>query len=166
MALPINTAPKNWQWIDKIFQDFSNRSLDLKGHYGFGSIDEINSFELEHPYLWIEPIRMRILSTDRNVKSGYSTIEVEFRAIVADKLRSDTFNNTETISDVNEVVMTIVSELSQHPYYAQNGVKLIGDVDIDSEFEKNDDIVNRAIATMTIQYPFKYTYCTDPINPL
>jgi hypothetical protein len=91
---------------------------------------------------------------------------VEFRAIVADKLRSDTFNNTETISDVNEVVMTIVSELSQHPYYAQNGVKLIGDVDIDSEFEKNDDIVNRAIATMTIQYPFKYTYCTDPINPL
>ena len=73
-------------------------------------------------------------------------------------------NTPETISDVNEIVMTIVAELSQHPYYAQNNVKLIDDVIIETEIEKNDDIVNRAVATMTFQYPFKYTYCSDPVD--
>jgi hypothetical protein len=166
MALPISNAPKNLMWVYKIFNDFSIRSKDLKGNFGFGSIDEINSEVLEYPYLWIEPIRNRILSTDRDVKSGYSTIEVEVRVIVADKLRSDVLNNVETISDVNEIVMTIIAELSQHPYYAQNGVKLVDDIIIENEFEKNDDIINRCLATMVLQFPFRYSYCSDPISPL
>ena len=164
MALPISNAPKNFHWIYKIFQDFALRSRDLKGHFGFGGADDINAEVLEYPYLWIEPVRTRIITTDRNVKSGYSTIEVEIRAIVADKLRSDLLNTPETISDVNEILMTIVAELSQHPYYALNNVKLVEDVVIETEIERNDDIVNSAVATMVFQYPFKYTYCSDPVN--
>ena len=166
MALPISNAPKNFHWIYKIFQDFALRSKDLKGHFMFGAMDDINPEVLEYPYLWLEPVRTRIITSDRDAKSGYSTIECEVRAIVADKLRSDVLNTPETISDVNEIVMTIVAELSQHPYYALNNVKLIDDVVIETEIEKNDDIVNRAVASITLQYPFKYTYCSDPVNDL
>ena len=166
MPLPVSNVAKNFHWIYKIFQDFALRSKDLKGHFGFGSMGDINSEVLEYPYMWLEPVRTRILTSDRDVKSGYSTIECEVNVVIADKLRSDLLNTPETISDVNEIMMTFIAELSQHPYYALNKVKLVGDVVIEAEIERNDDIVNRAVATITLQYPFKYTYCSDPVSDL
>ena len=162
MPLPITRVPKNLMWLDKVLKDFSDRSLELKG-YGFGALDEINPLDLEYPYLWVNPTRTRILANDRSVKSGYSIIDCELEILVADKLRSDKLNEVETISDVNEILMSLIAELSQHPYYTKTNVSLVDDIDIENEWEKGDDIVNRAKATFTLRWPFSYKYCGEPV---
>ena len=161
MNIPINNTSKNLQWIDLIFKNFVERSLELEG-YGFGNIDQINSKVLEYPYLWVDPDRSRLIR-NASPKSGFSAIEVEIEVIVADKLRSDVENEVETISDVNEIILSAIAELSQHPYYVKNNVSLSRDVDIVNEWRRNDDIVNRAVARLTLRWAFSYTYCAEPI---
>jgi hypothetical protein len=166
MALPISNAPKNLQWIYKIFQDFALRSRDLKGNFGFGKIENLNPLVLGYPYLYVAPVNVTVVSNDRNVKSGYSIMEVELNCYIADKLRSDLKNDVETLSDVSEIAMAMIAELSQHPYYAQNNVSLVDDIEIQYEFEENDDITNRVVVNVNLRYPFKYTFCSNPVDEL
>jgi len=166
MALPISNSPKSLQWVFKIFQDFALRSRDLKGHFGFGKIENLNPLVLGYPYLYVAPVNITVLSNDRTTKSGYSIIEVELNCYIADKLRSDLKNDVETLSDVGEIAMAMISELSQHPYYAQNNVTLVDDVRMDYEFEENDDITNRVVVNLTLRFPFKYTFCSNPVDEL
>jgi len=161
MNVIMSNVPKNLQWIDLIFKDFVDRSLELEG-YGFGNIDQINSEVLEYPYLWVDPDRTRVIR-NTSPKSGFSAMEVEIEVIVADKLRSDVTNEVETISDVNEIILSAITELSQHPYYVKNNVSLSRDIDIVNEWRRNDDIVNRAVARLTLRWPFSYTYCSQPV---
>lgn len=165
MSLPYpNMYPKNWQWITFILQDIASRSLDLKG-FGFGPIWNCNSKVIPHPYIWLEPVRVSVLTNDRSIKSGYSAMESEFRLYCADKLRSDLENNVETISDVSEILLYIINELMSHPYYVKNNVSCVNDIDIEVEWEENDDIVNRAFATISLRWAFNYD-CKTPIEPL
>jgi len=85
---------------------------------------------------------------------------------VADKLRADQDNYVETISDVNEILMQLVGELTDQRYYIENKVSLIGDINIENDWEQNDDIVNRATATITFRWPFTYTVCNIPVEPI
>lgn len=162
MNIPINSVPKNIQWLDLILKDFQDRSIELND-YGFGNTDQINSSELNYPHMWCNPTRTRIISNDGG-KNGFSAMETEIELTISDILRSDKENNVETISDVNEMLMTVVAEISQHPYYVQNKVKLVGDIDIENEWEKTDDIVNRCMATITFRWPFSYTWCLSPVE--
>jgi len=153
MNIPINTVPKNIQWLHIIFQDFVDRHLELED-FGFGPRFNINSSELNYPNLWLNPIRTNVIANDNTIKSGFSAQEIEVEIIVSDILRSDKENMVETISDVNEIALSAITELSQHPYYVKNKIKLVSDIDIENEWEENDDIVNRCIATITFRLTF------------
>lgn len=163
MNIPVNRAPKNIMWLDRILKDFVDRHLLLKG-YGFGDPSNNNSEVLEYPYIWFNPTRSRIIANDRTTKSGYSALEMEIEITIADKLISDKSNNVETISDVNEIGYSLISEIIKNPYYVKNNVSLVGDIDIENEWERNDDIVNRCRITMSFRWAFDF--CDIPVEYL
>lgn len=164
--LPLITpVPKNIQWLDTIVRSFVDRHINLRG-YSFGEPSNSVSEVLPYPYCRLVPTRTRILSNDRAQKSGYSVIEMEVEVSVSDKLRADQLNYVNTISDVNEIMMSLIGELTDHEYYIKNKVSLIGDISIENDWEVNDDIVNRATATLTFRWPFTYNSCNIPVEAI
>ncbi len=161
MAIPVNNSTKNISWLNKIFEDITLRSRDLKGNYGFGATDRINESMKTFPYLWMTPITTTVLT---NSIGKYTHQEIIIQVIIADILRADEENMVETISDVNEIMDGIISELANHPYYKENKISLVNNILIDSEFDKSDAKVNRVVCRLTFRMPFKYTYCSAPID--
>ena len=162
MALPKSNASKNISWLRKIFEDLSIRSKDIND-FGFGAIDRENEMK-NFPYLYLTPINS-ILPKVEN-KSGYSFQEQTIRVSIADMIRADEMNMVHSISDVDEIMKSIISELGNHPYYRENKISLINTITIDNEFDRHDSRVNKAVAELTFRMPFTYTYCNSPIKPI
>lgn len=167
IELPLinHPCPKNIQWLDRIIRSFVSRHHNLRG-YGFGMKSNSISEVLEYPYCWMVPTRTRVLSNDRTNKSGYSVTEITLEISISDKLLSDKTNNVDTISDVNEILMSLVGELANESYYVANNVSLVGDIDVENEWEYNDDIVNVSTATLTFRVPFNYQPCNIPVDTI
>lgn len=160
MATIVTNIPKNLLWLTKITENFVTRSQELRT-FGFGKADNVNSYTKEYPYLWLTPISSDIIKND--AKTGYSAVETEFEVEVGEIIRGDEENMKETVSNVGEIVLTYLREISFHPYYAENEISVTGDAVVDYEFEQDDDIVNKAILNITFRYPFSSKFCEDPV---
>jgi hypothetical protein len=163
MNIQITPVPKNIMWLDLICKDFVERHLELND-YGFGPVFNINSQQLDYPNLWLHPVRTTLIANDNTIKSGYSAQEIEVEILISDILRSDKENMVETISDVNEIANDFITELSNHPYYVKNKIRIVDDIDIENQYEQNDDIVNRCVMTLTFRGNFNTSFCDIPVD--
>jgi hypothetical protein len=105
-----------------------------------------------------------LISPNLDGKSGYSFIEASYDVTIADKLKSGKDNELQTVSDIQEILMALVAELGSHPYYVDNQMKLVGDVNLVTTLEQDDAIVSKVTAEITLRYPFKYQYCNQPVD--
>jgi hypothetical protein len=161
--IPASNNMKNGEWCVAIFKDFAIRSFDLQGRFSYGGGDEMNSQMETFPYMYVEPSDIRV-SPNFDGKSGYASMETTFNVTIADKLLSSQENELQTVSDSQEIMLALISELSTHPYYVANQMKLIGDVFISTRLEQDDAIVSKVTAEITLRYPFRYQYCNQPVD--
>ena len=161
--IPASNNMKNTEWAVAIFKDFAIRSFDLQGRFQFGGNDEINSLMEVFPYMYVQCNDIRV-SPNLDGKSGYASMETTFQVTIADKLLSSKDNEIQTVSDSQEIMLAVISELSTHPYYVANQMKLVGDVLVSTTYEADDAIVSRVTAEITLRYPFRYTYCNQPVD--
>jgi hypothetical protein len=161
--IPASNNMKNTEWCVAIFKDFAIRSFDLQGRFQFGGNDEINSLMEVFPYMYVQANDIRV-TPNGDGKSGYASMETTFQVTIADKLLSSKNNEIQTVSDSQEIMLAVISELSTHPYYVANQMKMVGDAIISTTYEADDAIVSRVTAEITLRYPFKYTYCNQPVD--
>ena len=161
--IPANNGVKNSEWCVAIFKDFAIRSRDLQGRFQFGDSDEMNPEMLTYPYMYVAPSGI-VVSPNIDGKSGYAFIEASYDVTIADKLKSSADNELETVSDTQEIMMALISELGSHPYYVDNQMKLVGDVNLTTTLEQDDAILTKVTADITLRYPFKYQYCNQPVD--
>jgi hypothetical protein len=161
--IPASNNVKNSEWCVAIFKDFAIRSRDLQGRFQFGDSDEMNPEMLTYPYMYVAPSGI-VVSPNIDGKSGYAFIEASYDVTIADKLKSSADNELETVSDTQEIMMALISELGSHPYYVDNQMKLVGDVNLTTTLEQDDAILTKVTADITLRYPFKYQYCNQPVD--
>ena len=161
--IPASNNMKNTEWAVAIFKDFAIRSYDLQGRFQFGGNDEINAIMEQFPYMYVQANDIRV-SPNGDGKSGYASMETTFEVTIADKLLSSKNNELQTVSDSQEIMLALISELSTHPYYVANQMKMVGDAIITTRYEQDDAIVSKVTAEITLRYPFKYQYCNQPVE--
>ncbi len=161
--IPVNNGVKNSEFAVAIFKDFAIRSRDLQGRFKFGGNDEMNPDMETFPYMYVAPSDI-LVSPNIDGKSGYAYIEASYDVTIADKLKSGKDNELQTVSDIQEILMALVAELGSHPYYVDNQMKSVGDVNLITTLEQDDAIVSKVTAQITLRYPFKYQYCNQPVD--
>ena len=169
--IPISNAQKNYLFILAILEDYATRSKFIQyingvnNSFGVGPIDKINEVIKTTPYMWITDLGSTMIKADD--RTGFNNIEHKVRIYIADKLIVDDTNQDSAINNTKEELFAIIAELTQHPYYIQNKIKLSDDdIDIESEYEVDDDYLVRSYADLTFIVPFQYTYCSNPTDTI
>jgi hypothetical protein len=150
--------------IISIFRDASIRH-EMINDFGFGETADIGaSRPMLFPYLWIEPTQSRVVQG--NTANRYQELYYSFNVYLMDKIQKGDDNFEDTLSDTNYILSTIVREMSQHPFYVDMNVSLLGDIILDPATEAYDDNVNGWIANFTLKVPVRYGFCETPIIPI
>ena len=161
--IPVNNSSKQTSWMMAMFQDFASRSVEIKGEFYDARRPEINSIIKKTPYM-VADIGDQTLIQDGNGR--FASIELTFTIYVADKELVSQLNETTAATTTRRILVDMVAELSQHPYYVQNKVKLVNDVTIETTFETDDDYLVRSSCDLTLRVPFDVKYCATPIEPI
>jgi hypothetical protein len=152
--------------INKIilmFQDIANRHKMIN-QFSYGPLSDVNTEgEFKMPYLHIE-------NTTTTLSKGngitYREVFYDFDVYIMDRINKGDNNYVETTSDTLYILHTIITEISQHPYYVDAGLKLDGDINTEAVFEVTDDNVNGHKTSLRFKQGFRYTPCTIPIDEI
>ena len=161
--IPVNNSSKQTSWMMAMFQDFATRSVEIKGEFYDSRLYDINAIIKKTPYMFVD-IGDQTLIQDGNGR--FASIELTFTVYVADKELVKKVNETTAATTTRRILVDLVAELSQHPYYVQNKVKLVNDVTIETTFETDDDYLVRSSCDLTLRVPFDVKYCATPIEPI
>jgi len=146
-----------------MFEDIAKRH-QMINQFSYGPISDINTEgEIKMPYLHVE-------NTNSTLSKGtgidYRESYFDFDIYVMDRINKGDSNYLDTTSDTLYILHTIISEISQHPYYVDAGLKLVDDITTEPVFEATDDNVNGHRTTLRIKQAFRYTPCTVPIEQI
>lgn len=150
--------------IIKMFNDLTFRHKMLNS-FSYGQNSDINSSgELKMPYLHIE-------NTNTTMSRGgsalnYTEVYYDFDVYVMDRINKGDDNYINTTSDTLYILQTIISEISQHPYYVAAGLKLVDDIQTQAVFEATDENVNGHKTTIRLKQALRFTPCTIPISEI
>jgi hypothetical protein len=149
--------------IIRMFQDIAERHMMINA-FSYGPLSDINTEgELKMPYLHIENTNS-ILSKGTGIE--YREVFYDFDIYVMDRINKGDSNYQDTTSDTLYILHTIITEISQHPYYVAAGLKLVNDIESESVFEATDENVNGHRTTLRFKQGFRYTPCTVPIDEI
>ena len=150
--------------ILSIFRDLSIRH-EMINDFGFGDTADIGaSRPMLFPYMWVESTQGRVVQG--NTANRYQELYYSFNIYLMDKIQKGDDNFEDTLSDTNYILSTIVREMSQHPFYVDLNISLVGDITLDPATEVYDDNVNGWIANFTLKVPVRYGFCETPIIPI
>ena len=150
--------------IIKMFNDLSFRHKMINS-FSYGPTSDINSDgNLKMPYLHIE-------NTNTTMSRGgsalnYTEVYYDFDVYVMDRINKGDDNYINTTSDTLYILQTIISEISQHPYYVAAGLKLVDDIQTQAVFEATDENVNGHRTTIRLKQALRFTPCTIPISEI
>ena len=148
--------------IVSIFRDLADRH-DMIADFDFGEEYDINaSRQLKYPYLWVD-VDTTTITKGAN---GYKERLITFSLLVMDRIDMGSSNYQEIISDTHYIMETIISEMSQHPYYVEMNISLANNVTLTPVIEATDANCNGYRADITLKIPIRYTYCNSPIVPI
>ena len=149
--------------IVSIFRDLSIRHKMIMD-FGFGAEWNNQPDNRKYPYMYVEPISSAtIISPATN---DYHAEQYTFRISLMDRINKGDSNYTEILSDMDYILKTIITQMAQHQYYIDLGMKFVGDVRLEPAYEITSDDVNGWSCDMTLQMPLNYTPCNNPIEPL
>jgi hypothetical protein len=152
--------------INKIvlmLEDIANRHKMIN-QFSYGPISDINTEGvIKMPYLHVENVGS---SLSRGGGVDYREIYFNFDIYVMDRINKGDSNYLDTSSDTLYILYTIITEITQHPYYIAAGLKLVDDISTESVFEATDENVNGHRATIRFKQGFRYSTCTIPIEEI
>ena len=162
-------STKSINQIVDLFRSISDRHLILQD-FGNGPSYHIDGHTLDYPYLWtIIEDSTTVIKSD----NGFKEIEFAITLRVADlinnviddtNLGEESFNGLDTTSDTQQIILDIIAEFSQDPYYRNNRVSIAGDVSITPFFDEMDGKENGWEASLEIRMPYTFTYCELPYD--
>jgi len=145
------------QYID-IFEDIQYRHPQINDFYT-GDIKKLgDDKELKYPVLCVYP-----LATTLEVgQDNYLTVKVNsFNIVVGDIVQKDESNQTDILSDCEQIIMDIISEINQDRFYKENGISITVN-DINPFFERYDDVLSGWVVNINLKSRFHYKPCTSP----
>lgn len=150
--------------IIKMFNDLTFRHKMLNS-FSYGPTSDINANgELKMPYLHIENTNTTM--SRGNSALNYTEVYYDFDVYVMDRINKGDDNYINTTSDTLYILQTIISEISQHPYYVAAGLKLVDDIQTEAVFEATDENVNGHRTTIRLKQALRFTPCTIPISEI
>lgn len=141
------------------FQSIATRHQQINA-FGLGDDWEVGTSAYVHPVLWINPTLGRL----PNGAGGFSVYTIDFSVQVFDLVRKDESNESEVMSDCFEIIKDVVNEFSTHPYYAEGGFYIEGDVELEPFTEKFDEEVTGWRTTIRVGSPNHRSFCGSPIE--
>ena len=153
--------------IEKIINMFNDLTFRHKmlNSFSYGPTSDINaSGDLKMPYLHIENTTSTLSKGTANMT--FTEVYYDFDVYIMDRINKGDNNYKNTSSDTLFILQTIISEISQHPYWMAAGLSLQGDITTEAVFEATDENVNGHKATLRIKQPFRFTPCVIPINQI
>jgi hypothetical protein len=122
-----------------------------------------------YPYLAIEPKGFQNISGPRNrgVLNNYQTTYIELDLYCLDTIDKNETNYIEILSDTMGILNSIVGELTQNPFYNQQGINLVKQSRATRIFEgeKLFPNANGWKLTLTLELPMVYNTTNSPIQP-
>ena len=141
-----------------IFEDFQKRHYNLYTFFS-GDIYKLEDKEdIQYPLLAVFPGNVTANKTNEYIRS----ISYNYNIIVGDVLKNDDTNEDELRSDTLQIIMDLLAELNQDPFYQSNNIIIETSSNCEPFTEKLDDIITGWNVGITIIVPFKYTPCTAP----
>lgn len=149
--------------IIDMFKDIAERHLMINA-FSYGPLSDINTEgELKMPYLHVENTSSTL---SRGNGISYREVFYDFDVYVMDRINKGDSNYQDTTSDTLYILHTIITEISQHPYYVAAGLRLDGDINTEAVFEATDENVNGHKTSLRFKQGFRYTPCTIPIQDI
>ncbi len=151
--------------IISIFRDLSVRDKFVN-NFGFGAPWQIQQqVDKLFPLMWVEPSASD-LTNDGGTSIDYNSQHYSFKVYVLDKINKGDDNYQEILSDCDFTLKTMLSEISNHQFYIDEGMRLDGSIQFTPLFEQLSDNCNGWVADLTIACENHYSPCNSPILPI
>lgn len=157
--------------IDTIIRKFKNLK-DLHPNlnsFGAGTTYDIQGQIDNYPYLFV---KMNDRHTLVNENNRYSTLEYTFTLRVGDKVNDQTGynhdlgvgndNGLDILSDTFNTLLDIINTIKNNINGDFENIQLIDDIQIESFFDEDDNIINGNEATITLKV-FNDDTCINPM---
>ena len=143
-----------------LFKDVAERHKQINGFvvsedYDLGTT-ETSSF----PLLAIVPTNPNLPRT----VNGFSMFSMDFELKLLDL--ADGSDKIHVYSDAVEILKDIVNEFATHPYYADNSIDIVNDVNMEKLDGFTDEDLYGYGTVITLVSPNKISFCGSPITNL
>ena len=145
-----------------IFQDIAKRHNQINDFECSQDFNIATDEEPTYPIIVVNPTGANLPKTD----AGYTSFSTTFDFQCIDLVSKDNSNRNDVLSDTMQIINDCVSELSQHPYYTENSIDLIGNVSFEPLRGKYDEDVDGWKISLELQTPNKVSWCGAPMETL
>lgn len=115
-----------------------------------------------YPLLVVNPVSANLPRTE----NGYTSFNTTFELQVLDLVNKDNDNRTDVMSDTQQIITDVVNEFNTHPYYIDNSIDTIGDINYEPIRGAYGGDVDGWKISITMEHPVQLSYCSAPILPL
>lgn len=150
--------------IINLIEDISiNQLLMVKG-FGWGPEYNINANnQLKTPFIWVSPQTTEIIYAPN---TGLSSMNRTFKIYCLDRIDKGDVNYSETMSDCEFTLETLLTLIDRHPYYRSLNLTFHSNQTIDIIYESTDINCNGALLTCTFNMPIRLGLCNIPVLPI
>ena len=145
-----------------IFQDIAKRHNQVNDFECSQDFNIATDDAPTYPIIVVNPTGANLPRTEM----GYSSFTTTFDFQCIDLVSKDNSNRNDVLSDTMQIITDCVSELSQHPFYIDNSIDLIGNVVFSPLRGKYDEDVDGWKISLELQHPNKISFCGAPMDPL
>jgi hypothetical protein len=148
--------------IEAIFKDIAERHKQVNSFYNQQAFDITSVDEVIYPSIVINTSEVSLPKGQAGYNTKSYSIELQF----IDLVHKDENNKQEVLSDGASILNDMISELSTHPVYIEEGIDLINDITLNPLRNAYGDEVSGWNTLLTLQLPNRVSWCGSPLAAL
>jgi len=148
--------------IEAIFKDIAERHKQVNSFYNQQAFDITSVNEVIYPSIVINTSEVSLPKGQAGYNTKSYSIELQF----IDLVHKDENNKQEVLSDGASILNDMISELSTHPIYIEEGIDLINDITLNPLRNAYGDEVSGWNTLLTLQLPNRVSWCGSPLAAL
>src|ERR1019366_1377689 len=147
-----------------LLRDIAARHFEIKTFSVDMTYDRAINKNVPTPILYVRPINMHVFkSKDADT---YPVKEIKLELCVVDLVDTGLSNRDDVHSDTNQILLDILAEINQHPYYQSVGAQMAGDIDATPLYQYTDDDAYGWKTTITLRLKNRTDWCGLPFYPI
>lgn len=142
-------------------QDIARRHYQINTFF-VGENHDLNAEDLIYPVLHVRPTAARFPQT----AGEYKTVEMKLEVRVLDKQLQNGIDEPDVTNDTFQICQDVINEINQHPYYTRSNTTILGDIDLSTLNEYNDDFVCGWSFDLNLQMINTNSFCGLPMEDI